>query len=74
MSGPADTSYALRIQRIRGKAVAVAVAAGVPLETTPGGKDYDAKNALRMGNSTNVRETPGGIVTEPACGCTTPST
>lgn len=73
MSGPSDTSYTERIRRLRGKAVAVAVGNGTPLETTPRGKDYETKNALRLGNSANVRDTPGGIVTTVGCGCNPPA-
>jgi hypothetical protein len=64
----ADTSNTERIRRLRAKTIAVAVAAGVPL---PVGRGYDAVEALRLGRSAAIVETPGGPVTEPGCGCST---
>ena len=71
MSGPADTSYAARMRRLRGKAVAAGVANGNTLDKAQGGSDYDTQAALKMGNMTYTRETPTGPVTEPGCGCGT---
>lgn len=71
MSGPADTSYAERMRRLRGKAVAVGVANGNKLDKAQGGSDFDTQAALKMGQLTYTRETPAGAVTEPGCGCGT---
>lgn len=68
MPGPADTSYAAHIRRLRGKAIAVGVAKGITLENSQG---FEALNALKMGHLTYTRETPTGPVTEPGCGCGT---
>lgn len=69
MSSPADTSYAERMRRLRGKAVAVSVANGVKLENS---QSYDAQNTLKIGHITYTKETPSGSVTEPGCGCPAP--
>lgn len=62
----ADTSASERTRRIKAKAVAVGVAAGAPLPT---GGSYEPLAALKLGRSVAYVETPGGIVTEPGCGC-----
>ncbi len=63
---PADTSAAERIRRLRGKAIAVSVAAGVALPT---GGSFEPVAALKLGHSANVVQTPGGAVTQAGCGC-----
>lgn len=61
-----DTSYTERIRRLKARVIAQAVANGTPLQK---GTGYEALDALKLGHSAQVVETPGGPVTVPGCGC-----
>jgi hypothetical protein len=67
--GPADNSQTERIRRLKAKTIAQAVANGVRLEGPGSVPDYDALEARKLGQSTNIRQPASTVLVDVPCGC-----